>query len=259
MWNKIKKIYVGTNQVRPEVKYNIEIWNYKSNTTFSTSSYGTANRWWPFSLDGTKRYSWNNGSTIYEYTLSTPYDPTSMVSSTSKSASGQIHQVYLSPDGSHLAFASYWSLVWIWEMTTPNDLTTATNYKTKSFSSPVGVWFKPDGTIMYVGFYSSEWIKQYSLSTPRDITTATQTWQLATWRERWVTLSSDWTILIRANDSNSSNRTVYQYTLSTPWDITTATQTHSISWNDWFALPNLSLNDKYLICNNRIAEFYEAT
>ncbi|MBA7589123.1 hypothetical protein ES708_31198 [subsurface metagenome] len=61
---------------------------------------------------------------------------------------------------------------------TPWDVSTATyEDKLKDVSgqdtSPNGVFFKPDGTKMYIMGYATDTVYQYSLSTAWDVSTAT--------------------------------------------------------------------------------------
>ena len=59
------------------------------------------------------------------------------------------------------------------------DVSTA-NYEDEKFksvssedASPFGVFFKPDGTKMYIVGYNNDTVYQYALSTPWDVSTAT--------------------------------------------------------------------------------------
>ena len=107
---------------------------------------------------------------------------------------------------------------------------TAWNYSGKSFSvsaqetGPLGVFFKPDGTKMYITGSTGDDVNEYNLSTPWNVSTAS-----------FVAVSTGITQdtapedLSFKNDGltlfvlGSTNDTVYQYTLSVAWDITTAT------------------------------------
>lgn len=254
---KIKTIttWVGWEEKRiwPNIEYDIDITNFKTTASYSWVSWAWA---WTFSKDWKNFFVSQNNGNINQYVLSTPYNFNTVTDTKTVSSSWQIHQVYISPDGLHLAYASYSSFVWIWDLTTPNDVSTATNHKTRWCSYPVWIWFKPDWTRFYVWFYSNSWIQQYDLSTPWDITTLTGTGGLGTWTERWVTLSKDGTILIRCDSSNGSAHTLYQYTLSTPRDITTATQTKTASVSG--AMYSLTHDDSRLNeATNWVWEFYE--
>lgn len=241
----ISKVFLWDAQVRPtKNEYDIDITNFKSTTSSSWLGWERA---WCFSMDWMKYYVSQNNSTFNEYTLNNKYDLNSASATHTLTADWQVHQVYISPDWKHLWCVTYNNSTYMRELTTPNDITTATNLKTSSsFSRAVGIWFKPDWTRMYIWYYNSNGIRQYNLSTPRDITTATDAWWLSTWRERWVTLSSDWTILIRCDSRYYNPYTLYQYTLSTPRDITTATSTKTLSQTYW-AMFALTHDDSRLV------------
>ena len=130
-----------------------------------------------------------------------------------------------------------------------------------------GLWFKPDGTKMYV-CGCTDWhpsivwtvrgIAQYDLSTPWDITTATQTYRTSnaggtgdtTWTTyKGIMLNEIGTVLyvIKYSGRYREQMTLYinAYELSTPWDISTRTSIRtyytSTTWdssygstNEWF-------------------------
>ena len=104
----------------------------------------------------------------------------------------------------------------------------AATYDSKSFnpaecgSAIAGIFFKPDGTKLYVHDNSSEYVYQYSLSTPWDLSTATydsKSFSLTSFQYHGgLAFSADGSKMYATNN----NATLYQYTLSTPWDISTA-------------------------------------
>ena len=92
-----------------------------------------------------------------------------------------------------------------------------------------GLFFKSDGTVMYILNRISEIVEQYDLSTAWDITTATANGTYAipspsNWIERGLFFKSDGTKMYLATNENILNAPsrVYEYNLSTAWDITTA-------------------------------------
>jgi sugar lactone lactonase YvrE len=104
------------------------------------------------------------------------------------------------------------------------------SYDSKTFS--VNSWetaavlldFKSDGTKMYVGGQSTDTVRQYSLSTAWDITTASYDSKSLDFSAQETSPQS-----FIFGDSGtkcyvigSGNDTVYQYTVSTAWDISTA-------------------------------------
>ncbi len=115
------------------------------------------------------------------------------------------------------------------DLDTAYDLTTGWHDQTKTGSISAGstsataMWFKSDGTKLYV-LDSTDVVYQYSLSTAWDVTTISYdtvsfsvTTQEAT--PRGLTFSSDGTIMYVVGTTGD---TVYQYSLSTAWNLSTA-------------------------------------
>ena len=158
-----------------------------------------------FSNDGTYMfYSTEDWMNIVRYSLSTPWDI-----STASQDSGQVLNVdsthfalnvCLSDDGDYIWFGvdSLYKIIQ-YELTTPFDLTTATNQKVLNTSeSAAAVMVKNDGKYMYK---TKNWpVKQYELATPYDITsTATEigSYSVTVWERRCLFVSNDckyWTI-----------------------------------------------------------------
>ncbi|KKN57907.1 hypothetical protein LCGC14_0557380 [marine sediment metagenome] len=112
----------------------------------------------------------------------------------------------------------------------PWDVSTAT-YDSKSFNvateelDPGVIFFKSDGTKMYVLGNTNDMVFQYSLSTAWEVSTATydsKSFSVATEEPdpQGIFFKPDGTKLYVIGVAND---TVYQYTLSTPWDVSTAT------------------------------------
>ena len=121
------------------------------------------------------------------------------------------------------------SKVYQYELTTAWDATTATyngvfvDVSTDSLI-PKTVFFKPDGTKMYILTRGYDRVTQYSLSTAWDVSTAT-----------YDSLSKSvatedvfpWSVFFRFDGlkmyvSGTQNSGIYQYSLSTAWDVSTA-------------------------------------
>lgn len=247
MWYKLQWIYVWNQKVRPKITYLVDITDYQSMTTYTW----LANWAGAFNTDWTKYFCWVNTSQVGQYSLGTAYNLDAWWSPTTLNVGWEIHQVYVSPDGTHLACASYSDTLYIWDMTTPRDITTATNPKTMTVSSIVWVRFKPDWTRVYAHSFG-DWVYQYDLSTPRDVTTATSAGSNSTWNDtRWVCLSNDWSIMIW-----NAWWTTYQVNLTTPRDVSS-----TVSWTQKSASLNalqtaLTHDNSRLICASRwIVEF----
>lgn len=249
MWNKIQRIYVGSNLVRPEIEYDIDISNFKS---FGSQTFPW---WWrgcTFSKDWMHFYTQNN-TQVLQYTLAAPYDLANVSSSKTLSIPNatELHQVYISPDGTKLVCGNYASNTTSWKvtvytLTTPNDISTATNIKTKWETYISGVRFKPDWTRLYVAHYSSSKVTQYNLSTPRDVSTAgSSAWSGWNSNGRCVSLSPDGQFMINATSWGG----ITQYKLSTPRDISTATSYKTKTDNTYY-YPSLCVNWSRLIVRN---------
>ncbi len=92
-------------------------------------------------------------------------------------------------------------------------------------SKPFGVFFKPDGTKMYIIGDTNNKVFQYSLSTEWDVSTAVYEDKSVDIGDqegypRGLTFSPDGTKMYVVG---SKADTVFQYALSIPWDISTAT------------------------------------
>ncbi len=109
------------------------------------------------------------------------------------------------------------------------NLATA-KYARKSYTptqeaTPQGVAFNDEGTIMYVVGPTADTVFQYTLSSPKDVSTASYATKF-----KLVSAQDTAPISVAFNDDGtimyilgSTNNTVFQYTLSTAWDVATAT------------------------------------
>jgi sugar lactone lactonase YvrE len=160
---------------------------------------------------------------------STSYDSVSfLISGQETSPSG----MFFKPDGTGFYIVGAVNdTVYQYTLSTAWNLSTA-SYASKSFSvssqagGPSGVFFKSDGTKMYVvndGSGATNAVYQYSLSTAWDVSTASYdsvTYSVTTQADapRDVFFSSDGTKMYIAD---ANNIRVYQYSLSTAWDLST--------------------------------------
>lgn len=113
----------------------------------------------------------------------------------------------------------------------------AATYTSKSFSvasqdtSPAGISFKKDGTVMYIAGRANSSVRQYTLSTPWDVSTASfanKSLSVSAQTDvNSVDFRDDGTTMYVAGWNNSR---VYQYTLSTAWDVSTGTYS-GVSFN----------------------------
>jgi hypothetical protein len=110
-----------------------------------------------------------------------------------------------------------------------NDTITGWIYSGNSFSittqetAPQGLFFKPDGTKMYLNGSSGDDVNEYTLSTAWDITTATFVTTFSTAAQD----NSPTDIFFKPDGltmfiMGGANDIVYQYTLTVAWDISSA-------------------------------------
>ena len=132
--------------------------------------------------------------------------------------------VFFNPDGLQFFIVDYgflganqidaWSLSTAWDISTLSYSVSLTI--TDVESTPTGVFFKPDGSKMYVCGKENNRINQFSLSTPWNILTASL--------EDYYAVDSNPNSMYFNSDGSKVyvlRGTIYQYSLSTPWDITT--------------------------------------
>ena len=131
--------------------------------------------------DGSKVYPIDYcNATMYEYSLSTPYDISSGSQGTSKSVGGSVPVgAYFKSDGLQLWVADQnpdsirsYTLGTAWDLST---LSSSVYTLTLDSQNPEGMAFAPDGLSFYIGYNSNDVIKEYNLSTAWDISTVTST------------------------------------------------------------------------------------
>ena len=128
--------------------------------------------------------------------------------------------------------------VYQYTLSTAWDMSTA-SYASKSFSvvsqessEPTGLFFKPDGTKMYVAGNGTDSVFQYNLSTAWDVSTASYESKSFSFASQ-STLTYE--VLFNADgtkmyDVSNTSGTIFQYSLSTAWDVSTASY-DSVSLN----------------------------
>ena len=188
-----------------------------------------------FKSDGSKLYGIDRLSdTIYQYSLSTAWDvSTASYDSISFNASAQggaTTDFYIKADGTKV-FITNAATDGIFAYT----MSTAWNIGTASYDSVnlnvepqdvevQGLWFKPDGTKVYMVGQVSNSVHQYSLSTA---------WNLSTGSYDSVSLDvtsqdgSPGAIVFKPDGTKlfvtgADSDSVYQYSLSSAWDLSTA-------------------------------------
>ena len=124
-----------------------------------------------------------------------------------------------------------WSLSTAWNVSTMSHVQ---NYRVATQDSlPAEVFFKPDGTVMYVAWQASGSVLAYTLSTAWDISTASYSTSFSL-SGQIISITG----LFFKDDGTKmytigySSRDINEYDLSTAWDISTA------SFVQEFDLPN---------------------
>ena len=192
-----------------------------------------------FSSDGTKMYMIGNATdSIYQYTLSTAWDvSTATYDSVSLSITSQDSSpsdFYFKSDGYTLYIIGRTTdSIYQYTLSTAWDLSTA-SYDSKSFSvatqasNPTGLYFKSDGTKVYIVGFTSNALFQYSLSTAWDISTASYdsvTFDISGQgvNPQGLAFTPDGTTFFIPEVSTGDF--VSEYGLSTAWDLSTASYT----------------------------------
>lgn len=118
----------------------------------------------------------------------------------------------------------YWAS-WSWPASeyTITWSTSVGSFTLPQFSDLQGFFMSPDGLNAYATFWNN-WsgrMAQYSLSTARNISTATQVRYISLAKPNWFCFSNDGVYMFYSTETDNS---IKRYTLSTPRDISTAVQ-----------------------------------
>jgi hypothetical protein len=209
-------------------------WNYSGLSKSIGTEEATPNGLF-ISPDGLNMYvNGSSGDDVNQYTLSTAWDVSTAtfvrLFSTSAQDSAPV-DIFFKPDGlSMFIMGQTNDTVFQYTLSSAFDISTAT-YASKSFSvtsqetTPTGLWFKPDGTVMYVIGTTNDTVYQYNLGTAWDVSTASYANISFSGASQetgptQVNLSSDglkmWITGVNGDDIN-------EYNLGTAWNVSTAT------------------------------------
>ena len=219
-----------------------------------------------FKPDGTKLYGIDRASaTIYQYSLSTAWDvSTASYDSISFDASAQggaAVDFYIKDDGTKLFILNgatddifAYSMSTAWNIGTASYDSVNLDIQTQELE-PQGLWFKSDGTKVYMAGQNTNSVYQYSLSTA---------WNLSTGSYDSVSLDvtsqdgSPSAIVFKSDGTKlfvlgADNDSVYQYSLSSAWDLSTASY-DSVS----FSVTSEEVNPRALAFRDNGRRFYVA-
>jgi hypothetical protein len=174
------------------------------------------------SNDGRNLYYSNwQGTTIYQYSLTIPWDITNITSIGSK-ATTSCAGIYITDDGTKMFTADTTGYIRRYTLSTPWLVSSATEDQTFAISgSPTSIFLNPNGSSCYIITRSNDTLSQYTMATPFDLTTMTLK------NNRNTTPCTDPMSIVFCNYgttyfiSGYANNTIYQYNLSVPWDIST--------------------------------------
>lgn len=238
------KVFILTTSTQGVVEYDLSTaWDITTLSyvqNFNTTGVVGGAQGLAFLGDGTKMYLiGTSGDGVYEYTLSTPWN---IATSTYTTNFYSISYILLNPLGLHIK--SDGSLFFISSSTNSSGFQTSQvleiatgGYNITQDTLPYAVYFKPDGTTMYVAGRTNRNILQYSLSTPWDIYTASYVQAYNTASDG--TLS---TLYFKPDGLsfyvvNNDTDMVRQYNLSTAWDVSTASYFQEVSISTWESSP----------------------
>lgn len=130
-----------------------------------------------------------------------------------------------------------------YDLSSPWEVLTATYLRTLNIAAygaaPRDIFFKTDGTEMYIAEDVQNAVDQYTLSTAWDISTASYTTTFSVSSEEAgmnaAVLSTDGSNLYIIGTGTDS---VYQYAMSVAWDISSASLTSSYSVGAVFGVPS---------------------
>lgn len=182
--------------------------------------------------DGLVYFIVGSGSdNVTQYSCSRPWDITSSAATSTFSVSAQEiapSGIYFKQDGtSFYIVGTATDRVRQYDLATAWSLPSASYVDSFSVSSqdtdPQDLFFKPDGTKMYIVGTSSDSVHEYTLSTAWDVTSASFVQSLSVSSQdtspRGIAFNNSGTVLFVMGDGN--NR-IYRYNLATAWDLSSA-------------------------------------
>jgi len=192
-----------------------------------------------FKPDGTKMYILGlTGDDVNEYDLSTAWDVTSASYLQNFSVAAQESQpqgIFFKPDGTKMyVIGSSGDDVSEYDLSTAWDVTSASYLQNFSVAAqetfPTGIFFKPDGTKMYVIGEAGGDVNEYDLSTAWDVSSASYLQNFSVYAQE----TNPQDIFFKPDGAKMyvlglNGDDVNEYDLSTAWDVSSASYLQNFS------------------------------
>ena len=199
-----------------------------------------------FRSDGLKLYIVGaHGDEVNEYDLSTAWDITTASALQLKSISDDSNPsgIFFKSDGTKMYICGYTNdNVYEYNLSTAWDISTVGSVShTLDVSSvdniPIGLFFKPDGSKMYITGDQHDKIHEYNLSTDWDLSTASysQSSPSIYQSSRQLFFTPDG---LKVFLPDTPNDNITEYSLSTAWDVSTLSQVRQFNVSSQEANPS---------------------
>jgi DNA-binding beta-propeller fold protein YncE len=241
------EVYMGGTVTGTVYKYDLSTaWDistasftYPSTDYFNTATQDNAPQGLFIKPDGTKMYVMGYSTdSVHEYNLSIEWDISTASHVQGKNITaqeGQPRDLFFKPDGTKMyIIGTGGDEVNEFTLSTAWDISTASYAQLFSVnsqdSSALGLFFKPDGTKMYMAGAANDSVFEYNLSTAWDISTASysQSFSIAAQAlsPQALSFKDDGT---KMYVTGSGSDAVNEYELSTAWDVSTASYVEAFS------------------------------
>jgi len=214
-------------------------WTAPATDYYDVSAQETALQGVFFKPDGTKMYViGSSGGDVNEYDLSSAWDisTASYLQNFSVASQETIPTgLFFKPDGTKMyVVGADGDAIYEYDLSTAWDVSTASFLQNFSVASqeagPTGIFFKPDGTKMYIVGASGDEVNEYDLSSAWDISSASylQNFSVASQETvpRGLFFKPDGT---KMYVTGSNGDAVNEYDLSSAWDISSASYLQNFS------------------------------
>jgi sugar lactone lactonase YvrE len=222
----------------PNLEWNISAAVY-SGDSFSVAAQENNPKGLFFKPDGTKMYVTGiAGDDVNEYDLSTAWDITtaSYLQNFSVATEETNPQgLFFKPDGTKMYIVgTTGDDVNEYDLSTPWDISSASYLQNFSVSGqetvPTDLFFKPDGTKMYIIGDTGNDVNEYDLSTPWDISTSVYLQNFSVSSQE----TTPYGLFFKPDGTKmyvvgATNNTIYEYNLSSAWNVSTATYAQNFS------------------------------